>query len=89
MNDLFSYNNREIVLRTNNEFHVPRVNTVFKGEDSLRYLGPQIWNMIPDSIKKSSSLSVFKMKIKEWVPNDCPCRLCKEFVHGLGYINSV
>ena len=89
VNDLFSYDNREIVLRKNNDFHVPRVKTVFKGEDSLRYLGPQIWNKVPENIKKCSSLSVFKMKIKEWVPNDCPCRLCKEYVHGLGYINSV
>ena len=32
-----------------------------------------------------------KNKIKNWTPPNCPCRLCKTFVQGLGlgYMNVV
>ena len=33
--------------------------------DSLTYLGPNIWNIIPEYIKKSGSFNVFKTKIKK------------------------
>ena len=51
-------------LRFQNDFCVPRVNTVLKGDDSLRHLGPLIWNIVPDKLKQLPSLSSFKSDIK-------------------------
>ena len=59
---------------------------VFSGLETLRTLGPKIWNLIPDSIRRSRTLSIFKDKIKQWKPINCPCRLCKTFIKGIGFL---
>ena len=57
-----------------------------KGDRSLRSFGPIIWNvMLPEKLKKCESLDNFKDSIKSWVPDNCPCELCKTYVPGLGY----
>ena len=68
------------------EFGLPKINTVNNGQETLRFMGPKIWGIIPNSIKKASSLSIFKNKIKNWVPEDCPFRLCEDYVQGAGYV---
>ena len=60
--------------------------TVKYGLETLRSLGPKIWSMIPVELKNTSSLPLFKTKIKKWVPSNCPCRLCKTYVTQLGFI---
>ena len=30
--------------------------------------------------KNSSSLSVFKNKIRKWIPEKCPCKLCQTYI---------
>ena len=61
--------------------------TVKYGTESLRYLGPKIWDIVPNSLKESSSLRNFKVEIKKWIPHGCPCKLCKIFIPDLGYID--
>ena len=56
------------------------------GLETLRYLGPKIWNIIPENVKSSNSLKIFKIKIKKWKPIHCPCRICKIYVKGFGYL---
>ena len=67
-------------------FKKTRSRTVAYGDQSLKNFGPEIWNIVPGDIKGSSSLKKFKDKIKEWKPVNCPCRLCKIFVKGVGFI---
>ena len=76
-------------LRTSSEFLRPRVNTVHFGKDSLQYFGSVIWNIVPRNIKNAVSLSSFKKQIRNWSPDECPCRLCQVYLHGVGYINIV
>ena len=45
------------------------------GLETLSSLGPKIYDMVPDEIKHSSSVQIFKAKIKRWVPAKCPCKL--------------
>ena len=56
------------------------------GKDSLSFLGPKLWSLIPENIKNSNSLKEFKRQIKTWKTDKCPCRLCKTYVTGVGYI---
>ena len=73
--------------RLEKSFHRPSVNTVYKGEGSLRWFGPIVWdNMLPKSYKNISNLEEFEIEIKKWVPVNCPCRLCKEYIGGLGFV---
>jgi len=75
--------------RSGTEFLIPTVNSVLMGQNSLRYLGPLIWNSIPVEIKNLESLYLFESKIKLWTPTQCPCRLCKNYVNGVGFVNII
>ena len=69
------------------DFLRPNVNTVYKGEGSLRSFGPIVWNdMLPENFKTISTLEEFKAGVKKWVPGKCPCRLCKEYLGGIGFV---
>ena len=76
-------------LRTSSEFSRPRVNTVHYGKDSLQYFGSVIWDIVPRDIKNSDNINSFKKHIRNWSPDECPCRLCQVYLHGVGYINIV
>lgn len=73
-------------LRKQTDFLTPPIKSVYKGESSLRYLGPLIWNILPNHFKEIRTLGIFKEQIKSWKPSECPCRLCKTYVHGVGFI---
>ena len=36
------------------------------GTEAMSYLAPKIWSLVPNAIKTSKSLNVFKSKIKQW-----------------------
>ena len=66
------------------------VNSVHKGENSLRVFGPIVWNiMLPLKYKSITSLNEFKNSIKSWIPQNCPCRLCKNFITSLGFVSKL
>ena len=52
------------------------------------YLGPKIWSLVPEKIKNENNLGAFKIKIKHWRAVGCPCRLCKTYVAGVGFITT-
>ena len=85
LGDLLSRNNNT-QLRSRNEFSIPRVRTEQYGKSSLRYLAPLIWQIIPVDIKNADE-STFKRLIKQWKPEQCPCRLCKNFLENVGFVN--
>ena len=73
--------------RSKTYFQRPNVNKVFKGEYSLRYFGPIVWDsMVPEYFKEILTLEEFKSKISTWIPTNCRCRLCKEYVPNLGFV---
>ena len=78
--------NNHYNLRHTNHFETPFVRTVYNGMESTLYLGRKIWNIVPEEYKALNSLNSFKESIKNWVPPNCLCRLCKTCVHGIGFI---
>ena len=68
-------------------YEIPSTKTVSYGLESIRYLGPKIWKLIPDELKELKSLELFKQKVKSLKFEDCPCKLCKNYIHGVGYID--
>ena len=88
MNEIFQFfENPVYELRSG--IHLPsrKSRKVFFGTESIINLGAKLWNMIPENIKSSESLNVFKSKIKYWTPNHCPRRICKTYVGQVGFIN--
>ena len=74
-------------MRNQNNFESMNINKVHTGEDTLRYFGCKIWNLIPNEIKDTQSVAQFKSNIRRWSPLNCPCRLCQTYIQGIGYID--
>ena len=85
--EIFAHETRSHNLRWCNDFRIPSIRTVYHGSESISFLGPKIWNILPDEIKQQTSLNSFKKSVKKWKPQDCPCRLCKVYVNGVGFLS--
>ena len=65
MNNIFklqaenSYNLRQV-----SEFSRPMVKSVHHGTESILYLGPKIWDILPEKSKNIDNLEHFKKEIK-------------------------
>ena len=88
MNEIFRFSKNYVYyLRSGIQLEKPSINTVQFGSESTDYLGAKIQELIPENIKSSKSVDIFKNKIKKWVPEICPCRLCKTYVNQVGFVN--
>ena len=85
MKDIFPERVIPYDLRNMNPFKTSNVKTVYNGTETLSYRGPRTWALVPDSIRNATSLSEFKTKIKTWEPQRCECRLCRNYIHHLGF----
>ena len=60
--DHFQRTDTKYLLR-NEEFVIPRLNTITHGKHSIRYIGPKLWNILPKKIRDFPTLSVIKQHI--------------------------
>ena len=74
-------------LRKHRNWEITKVRTVYYGLETIRYRGLKTWEIVPLEIQESKTLVEFKAKIKNWRPTNCTCRLCKTFIHDLGFID--
>ena len=86
LNDIFEPKESCYKLRANSFFKTRKVTSVHHGTESLSFLGPKIWDLVPLDIKQSDNIDIFKDKIKRLSFPECPCRLCKVFIPQLGFI---
>ena len=88
--EIFSYVENTIALRSNDNgeaWEIPSARTEHHGIESLRYMGPVTWNLLPDDIKSATSLESFKTNVSKWKPVGCTCKLCNPYYENLGYLN--
>ena len=85
--ELFTEHTNLYDLRSERSWDISKVNTVHFGTETIRFRGPKTWEMLPCNIKESETLQEFKTKIKQWKPKDCTCRLCKTYIHNVGFID--
>ena len=62
------------------------IRTVYHGSESITFLGPKIWNILPERLENTNSVEAFKLQIKKWKPENCSCRLCKVYVQNVGFV---
>ena len=86
MKEVFTDTKNDRDLRNKSSFHTSNVKSVYNGTETISFRGPQIWSLVPDSIKNSHTLAQFKRDIKQWKPQGCMCRLCKTYIQNLGFI---
>ena len=70
------------------QFSAPLVSTVFHGTESISFLWPKIQSLLPENFKNIDSLQNFKISIKMWKPENCPCRLCKVSIKNVGFLQN-
>jgi hypothetical protein len=86
MRDIFVLNKNP---RRERAFHIPSVKTEHMGKNSIRYFGPIVWDdMLPKKFKSIQTLEKFKIEINKWVPTNCSCHLCKEYIAGVGFVDT-
>ena len=67
MNDIFehvaviSYNTRNSFLRLKQPFR-----KTSQGQNCLSYVGPSVWNKMPQEVKNSENINTFKHNIKKY-----------------------
>ena len=86
MSELFQVKDLTYNLRKGDILVTRNVITKNYGTDNVSYLAPKIWKLIPEVIRNSKSLNIFKYKIGSWVPEKCPCHLCKIYIQNSGYL---
>ena len=62
----FAENHYNFRHQSKKKFKVDHVETETYGKQSISYLGPEIWNSVPQEIKTVTTLAAFKTKIKHW-----------------------
>ena len=62
--------------RRPNNIAFVRTNTNTYGTKSLRSLGSEIWNSLPEHIKVETSLAYFRSLINTWFGKECLDNLC-------------
>ena len=75
------YNLRQIL-----QFSRSLVKLLYHRTETVSYLGPNIWDILPDEYKTIQNLDTFKIKIKKWKPENCPCRLCEAYIDRVDFL---
>ena len=70
MNDVFKFIEKAYSLRTNSHIRWRKIRTTKYGIETPSYLGPKLWNLVPNEYKTIESLEDFKAKIKTWLPQN-------------------
>ena len=84
MNNIFKVNQTvPYDLRKRNVLQSRNPSSVRYGTETISYIAPKIWSLVPETIKNCDSLKSFKQKIRKWKP-DCPYRLCKIYLQHVG-----
>ena len=73
-------------LRNQTDFVIPHFKSVNYGLENIWFLGPEIWESLPNDLKNKKSVDSFKTAIKRWKPESCPCSRCKTYLRNIGYL---
>ena len=85
MEEVFLKRDIKYNLRSQTDFKSSGTSTIHKGTESLRSLGPKVWNIIPKEIKESERLDIFYSKLRNGHPAIALANYVK-YVKDLGFI---
>ena len=85
MNEVFSTRGNIYNARQFNVFETQIPTSDRYGLNSILYKANQLWNLLPENLKSTSSLTLFKNKIKLGQCPNCSCNICNSYVPNLGY----
>ena len=77
MHGIFIVKSSSYLLREAINLQHYKPNRITFGSNSLRSLGSQMWNGLPNDMKSAEKLNIFKTMLKKWEGPRCKCNLCK------------
>lgn len=79
MKDIFKFaeSTHSIKIKSRKNF------SVTYGIKATSFVGVIAWKSLPSDIKECNSFQVKNQKV---TPGNCPCKLCKNFLHETGYV---
>ena len=85
MNDIFIKRNVTYNFRKKSTFETKSIKSVYY-DSEISFIGPKTWQFLPSNVKDSEHLNIFISNIKSWKPENCPCRFCRLYIAGIGFI---
>ena len=73
--------------RAHSDIRRPLIRTTRFGLQTPSYIGAQLWDALPNSVREADSLESFMSLVRDIPDLQCRCRLCADFISGLGYIS--
>ena len=89
MQDIFETKSNYYNPRNAPAFSSRNIKTVRYGLQTISYMAPKIWDLIPKEMKQVTTLNEFKAKIKIWKLENCPFRLCRTYLQQIGSLHPV
>ena len=86
MHEVFDIIESPYPLRNESRFKSRNIRTVRYGIGTATFVGSKIWSYMPSELKESASLNEFTSKLKTWKPENYPRKLCKIYLHRIGYL---
>ena len=86
MNTIFKLRQNNYNLRNFHAFESQNPRTKKFGLGSIAHRASQLWKNVPEEIRNSPSLLIFKESIKKVPLISCSCHCCKTYIHHVGYI---
>ena len=83
LTEIFPQKESNHSLRNSTRLQSRSIKTVMYGSETIYSLGPKIWDILLTELKRIVSPTLFKKKIREWAPKNCPCRFCKTYVQNV------
>ena len=77
--DLFTERQTSLSLRGKRRLVIPRVNTTNYGLHFFRYHASKLWNLLPDNVRVSTSLAVFKNALQTVHLESESCSFCDQY----------
>ena len=86
MNDIFRKKNTTYNTKNSSGFKTRNVKFVHYEFETIAYLGHKIWDRVPQKIKDSENINIFKPNIKLKKPEKCPWLLCKLYLTQIEFL---
>ena len=86
MSDIFKLSENTYNLRNFHIFESQSPRTKKFGLDSIAYRAIQLWKNVPEEIRNSTFLPMFKKKIKKVSLTSCSCNCCRKYIYHVKFI---
>ena len=86
MSDIFKVSENTYNPRNFHKFESQNPRPKKGGLDSIAYRASQLWKNVPEEIRNSTTLPVFREKTKKVTLISCSCNCCRKYIRHVGFI---